>query len=323
MIDVASLRVPATQEPFQSTYVPNGGLSLHCVSAGRGKTVLFLHGFPEFWYAWKEPMLRLADDFQVVAPDLRGYPPSSCPEGKEHYRISALLGDILRVIEHFSPEAPPVVVGHDWGGVLAWFLAAYHPEKVDRLVILNAPHPVLFRREILTNPRQALASSYAFFFQLPWLPERLLKAFDCRALRKGVLDGARDEAAFLESDRKAYLSHWREKDAVTKGLEYYRANPFLTLTEGKMPPIRVPTKVIWGEKDAVLGVGNLEGLDRYVPDLQIERLPEASHWLVHEQPALVSSLISEFAAKKNGSGKKAAAKGRASSPTRSRPEQAL
>jgi pimeloyl-ACP methyl ester carboxylesterase len=274
------------------------GVRLHYAAAGDGPLLLLLHGFPEFWYAWRAQIEALAPRFRVVAPDLRGYNRSAKPPAVADYAIPALVADLAGLIEHLG-YARAVVVGHDWGGVLAWSLAQAAPERVARLVIINAPHPAIFTREIRGNPDQARASSYIPGFHHPGV-DVALAAADFAVLDRVLLAPGRAAGFFDAADCAAYKEAWGMPGALTAMMNYYRANtdpadgalhsPFL---ERSIAP---PTLVIWGEQDTALLPGNLDGLDAYVPDLRIVRIPHATHWVIHEEPAMINMLIDAFAA---------------------------
>jgi epoxide hydrolase 4 len=278
------------------------GIRLHYVTNGEGKLILFLHGFPEFWYEWRRQLEEFGRDHQVVAMDMRGYNLSAKPVGVEPYRVKHIVADVAGLVEQLGHERF-TLVGHDWGGVVAWRFAAEYPERLERLVIVNSPHPNIFQRELAENPRQRRASQYMLLLQSPDA-ERILFADDLAWLRQNDLTkelwrGMSDE------DVSAYLEAWSQPGALTAALSYYRAGsgPLLAV-EGQASGtsrsasrpliIRVPTLVIWGEQDKALLTGNLTGLEEFVPDLRIIRVPDGSHWLVHEQPELVNAAIREF-----------------------------
>ncbi|GMA16259.1 alpha/beta fold hydrolase [Deinococcus metallilatus] len=263
------------------------GVRLHVVEAGPvdGPLVVLLHGFPEFWRAWERQIGPLARaGFRVVAPDLRGYDLSEKPPGVPAYRLSRLREDVAALIHALGYERAHVV-GHDWGGIIAWALAIRQPEVVDRLVILNAPHPAAARR-MLRMPRQWLRSWYILFFQLPWLPERFL----LRSGRK-MLRGT-NPAAYTPHDRELYQRAWEQPGAATAMINYYRALPrFGNVKENE---VRVPTLVLWGERDVALLPELADGLERWVPDLRVVRFPRASHWVMRDEPVRVNNLLLGF-----------------------------
>ena len=282
------------------------GVQLHYVRAGRGPLMLFLHGFPEFWYAWKDQLPEFARDHLVVAPDMRGYNLSSCPPALEAYRIEHLVEDVRALAAHLG-HGRFTLIGHDWGGGVAWAFALAHPELLERLVIVNMAHPVIFRRELAENPVQQKASAYITWFRRPGSAERLLENGCARLVRMTLADGL-ERGIFTEEDRQRYLEAWTRPGAIDAGLNYYRAaalgppTPEEPVVAARMTVdpahavVTVPTLVIWGEQDPALPTGNLEGLERYVPKLRLRRVADGSHWVVHEQPALVNDCIRDFLA---------------------------
>lgn len=267
-----------------------GEVRLNVVSEGEGPPVLLLHGFPEFSYSWRavQPALAAAG-YRAVAPDLRGYNLSDKPAGVAAYAMDRLVADVVGLVKALG--APRVkLVGHDWGGVIAWHVAARHPELVERLAVLNAPHPKVFVRRLFTS-RQALKSWYMLFFQLPALPERrLVEASIIRRTFRGL---AVDQGAFPDEVIDRYLEAIRRPGAATAALNYYRAALRPESLRGPMT-IAAPTLVLWGMKDTALVPANLDGLERYVPDLRVERIAGAGHWIQHDAPALVAEKLVAF-----------------------------
>ena len=270
------------------------GVRLHFVHGGRGPLVVLLHGFPEFWYSWHRQFPALADGgFHAVAPDMRGYNLSDKPRGIEAYRIEKLVGDVAMLIRHFGEERA-VVVGHDWGGVVAWSVAMYRPDMVSKLVILNAPHLGPFLREIRT-PGQMLRSAYVLCFQLPLLPEALIRAGNfslvARTLRR---DPVRPDA-FTPEDVHYYRLALSRPGALTGGLNYYRAwVRHARRYANAIRTIEAPTLVIWGMRDRYLGPRLLNGLERWVPNVRVERIADASHWVQNDAPERVNDLLRGF-----------------------------
>lgn len=267
------------------------GVRLHWVEAGDGPLVLLLHGFPDFWYTWRRQLPAIAaGGFRAVAPDLRGYGLSGRPRGLGAYRMDVLAADVAALVGHLGAERASVV-GHDWGGAIAWNLPRYEPGLVERLVILNSPHPRAFAREIRTAD-QLRRSWYIFFFQLPLVPEALLGARGHallerpfrRLLRKGALT-AEDLALYREA--------WARPGALTAMLDYYRA-AFRRRPPRRPSRIETPALLVWGERDPFLGPRLTEGLERWVPDLRVERIPAAGHWVHLEEPERVNRLILDF-----------------------------
>jgi epoxide hydrolase 4 len=279
-------------------YAEVNGVRLHYVEQGTGPLIIFLHGFPEFWYSWKDLLADFGRDHHAVALDMRGYNLSARPEAVDAYRVPVVVEDVRALAVKLKAKKF-VLVGHDWGGVIAWAFAAQHPELLDKLVIIDAPHPTVFARELANNPAQQKASSYFNLFTSPQA-EQMLSANNYGGMFAAF------GSALNEQDRKEYLEAWNRPGGLTGGLNYYRAAQ-LRSPEGAppgqaaqppaiqpLPPITTPTLVIWAEKDTALLTGNLEGLDQYVKPLTIKRVPDASHWVVHEKPALVIQYIREF-----------------------------
>ncbi len=285
------------------------GLRLHCAVAGDAgrPLMLFLHGFPEFWAAWRTPMAYFAArGWLCVAPDLRGYNLSDKPEGVDAYKAKHLVSDVLAVAAHYS-KSKFVLVAHDWGGAMAWAVAigeSQRPQsRISRLVMINAPHPYLFWRELSNNPAQQKASEYMNVFRLPKAERVLSENSYARLL-----------AAFTHLDqawRAELVAAWSQPGALTGGLNYYRASPLYPPTVDdpgakklQFKPedfmVRVPTLVLWGERDTALLTGCLDGLAQCVRDLKVVRSPDASHWIVHEKPDLVCSEIEKFVREAHG-----------------------
>jgi epoxide hydrolase 4 len=268
--------------------------SLHYVESGDGPPVVLLHGFPEFWYSWRNQIPFLAENgYRPIAPDLRGYNLSSSPFNVKSYRVHYLLEDVLELIEELCPT-PPVLIGHDWGGIIAWRLAAIHPDRIRALVILNAPHPMAFRRELRRNPMQWLRSAYAGLFQLPWLPEKLLSVSNFAAIQMGLRWTAANPKAFTGEDLQQYADAL-QRSGLRGPLNYYRA---ARKFPGDLydPPhdVSVKTMVIWGDRDIALSKQLAEELNRWVEDVSIVHIPQASHWVQHDDPEQVNDLIKEF-----------------------------
>lgn len=275
------------------------GIRLHWVEQGEGPLVVLLHGFPEFWYAWRHQVPALAAaGFRAVAPDLRGYNLSDKPAGVAAYRIEALLGDLAGLIARFGEgqkEARAHVVGHDWGGAVAWYAPLFCPERLLSLALVNAPHPLAFRRELRTSAAQRKRSSYVFFFQLPWLPERRIRAGNFAVLERMLRRDPVSPGAFTDEDILLYKEALARPGALTAAVNYYRAAlRFPPKVAGRSWPVGLRTLVVWGERDRYLGQSLLEGLDRWVPDLTVERIPDASHWAQADAPARVNELLIRF-----------------------------
>ena len=288
---------------FRDETVDCSGVKLHCGVAGEaGKPLmLFLHGFPEFWAAWRGPMEYFAArGWLCVAPDLRGYNLSDKPEGVEAYKAKHLVADVLALGAHYSGNGGKdkfVLVAHDWGGAVAWATAIAHPQRLAKLVMINSPHPYLFWRELTNNPAQQKASEYMNVFRLP-KAERVLSDNGYQRLLTAF-------GHLPEAWRKELVGAWSQPGALTGGLNFYRASPLYPPTADdpgakkfQFKPedfmVRVPTLVLWGDRDTALLPGCVEGLSQCVPDLKLVRVPDASHWIVHEKLDMVCREIGAF-----------------------------
>jgi epoxide hydrolase 4 len=284
-------------------YADVNGQTLHYVTGGEGKLMLFVHGFPEFWYEWHRQLEEFSKDHQAVALDMRGYNLSSKPTDVAAYRAKHLIEDLRALIEHLGHKKC-ILVAHDWGGAAAWTFAANYPEYVEKLVIINAPHTVTFARELTHNPAQQAASQYMLLFRMD-KAERVMTENNYARL-VGMLKSAGSSGAWLTDDVQArYIEAWSQPGAVTGGLNYYRSSPLYPPTaedpgasaiqiDPERVMVRVPTLVIWGEADTALLPSLLDGLEQYVPDLSIKRIANGSHWVIHEQPELVNQYIRAF-----------------------------
>lgn len=288
---------------MKNHYAQLDDIRLHYVEAGEGPLMLFVHGFPEFWYAWENQLAEFSKDHRAVALDMRGHNLSDKPADAKAYRPKHLVADLRKLIDHLGGR-PAIVVAHDWGGAAAWNLAAAHPECIEKLVIINSPHPVAFARELRDNPDQQAASRYMLWLRKAGAAARL--AEDDYALLAAMLTKTTADAAWLTPDTLArYREAWAQSGALDASLNYYRASPLHPATPEEpgaaglqLDPaaftVRVPTLVIWGERDTALLPALLDGLDAFVPDLTVRRIPDGSHWVIHEKPDEVNRLIREF-----------------------------
>jgi pimeloyl-ACP methyl ester carboxylesterase len=287
----------AAQVPVELSegYADVGDVRLHYVEAGSGPLVLLLHGFPEFWYGWRLQIAPLAAaGFRVVAPDLRGYNLSSKPEGVKPYSAANLAEDVNGLIKERGAETA-LVVGHDWGGTAAWTVAMNHPEVVDRLVILDAAHPRKLN-EGLRHPSQLRRSWYFFYFQLPELPEHHVRAKDWEFFQDFLRDA---KPAYTPEEIQRYIAAWSQPGAETAMINYYRNA--VRHGSGEIKPIEAPTLVIWGGSDRFLGPTLAEPHKEDVPNLdRVERLPDASHWVHHDEAEKVNQLLIDFFAPAQG-----------------------
>lgn len=283
------------------------GVRLHYVSAGKGPLILFLHGFPQFWYEWKGQLTEFGKDHLAVAPDMRGYNLSSKPSDVDQYQMKYLIEDVHALAAHLGHKKF-TLVAHDWGGAVAWSYAMAYPETLDKLIIVNAPHPGVFARLLANDPAQQNASQYMLMFRSPQA-EQGLSANNYAMLVNIVLASGLQAGTFTPKDKQAYLDAWSQPGALTGGLNYYRAakvGPPAASPDGPKEAsgsfgadparltVNVPTLVIWGEKDTALLTSNLDGLDQFVPKLTIKRIPDGTHWVIHEKPAEINAAIHEF-----------------------------
>ena len=290
---------------FQSQYAEVNGIRLHYMIAGQGKLIMFVHGFPEFWYEWEKQLVEFCKDHQAVAPDMRGYNLSSKPADIEKYRVNDIIDDLRALAQHLGHEKF-IMVAHDWGGAIAWVAAMRHPEMMEKLIIINSPHPALFARELLNNPDQQKASQYMLVLRSAEAERELSENNFARLMDVLVQFGSKWEMS--AETRLKYIDAWSQPGALTGSLNYYRASPLYPPTSKddetlicsilnlpkEMFEIKVPTLVIWGEEDRALLTGNLNGLEEYIEDLTVKRIPDGTHWVIHEQPELVNSFIRDF-----------------------------
>jgi pimeloyl-ACP methyl ester carboxylesterase len=270
------------------------GVTLHVVEAGpaNGPLLILLHGFPEFWWGWHHQISPLAEHgYHVVVPDMRGYNASSAPHGIAAYRLETLSADILALADSFGADRFRLV-GHDWGGVVAWDLGARAPGRVERLVVMNAPHPDLWISAVLNHPTQALRSTYAAFFQIPWLPEAVLRAFRFATLRAMVRRTARP-GTFGPGEMARYVDAWSHPGSLTAMLNYYRALRKLPIPD---QPRRItpPTLILWGEKDSALEQHIAHDALGCCDDGDLTFVSDTTHWLHHEAPERVNRKLIAF-----------------------------
>src|SRR5690606_668033 len=237
-------------ENLSFQFLESNGINLHIAVAGPedGPLAVLLHGFPEFWFGWKNQIQPLAEKgYRVVAPDQRGYNLSDKPEGIDNYTVDHLRDDVIGIIEHFQQESASVI-GHDWRGTVAWHLAATHPEYVDKLIVLNIPHPKAMPRVLKKNPLQWMKSSYIAFFQLPNLPEKALGMGEFKTMQQSIEQTSKKNT-FSPHEMEQYKAAWSQSDALTAMLNWYRAirrGSFRQIPETK---IKVPVRIIWGLGD--------------------------------------------------------------------------
>ncbi|WP_435196273.1 alpha/beta fold hydrolase [Natronomonas sp. EA1] len=294
---------------FDRDRVDVGEVALHYVAAGDedAPLLLLLHGFPEFWYAWRDYLDPLAEEYRVVAPDLRGYNESDRPEAVEQYALSHLRGDVAGLIDALGHESAHVV-GHDWGGTLAQSVALHRPDVVENLVVMNAPYPERFFEQ--ASLRQLPKSWYVLFFQTP-IAERAISLSEYRAFAEGFRRGTAVEDAYSEEDIERYRHAWGKPDATTAMVNWYRA---LAREEGRTGleafrarltgrgerawqggrRIKAPTLLLWGEKDVALTTDVARFVENRIEDCEVRWYPDATHWLPNEYPERVLGEIRAF-----------------------------
>jgi len=288
-------------------YAEVNGIHLHYVSCGAATQplMLFVHGFPEFWYAWHDQLKEFSRGFHAVALDMRGFNLSDKPADVKAYRAKHLVEDLRQLIPALGHRSC-ILVAHDWGGAAAWNLAAEHPELVDKLVIINSPHPVTFARALRDHPGQIAASQYMLLFREA-KAERVMSANNFERLATIFTQMGDGNSALTADEQALYREAWAQPGALTGGLNYYRASPLYPPSPAGDPgaaalnldpamfTVRVPTLILWGERDQALLPVLLDGIEEVVPDVRIQRIPEGSHWVVHEYPQVVNRAIREFA----------------------------
>ena len=287
---IAQLGIPA-----RSTTMTLNGLHLHAVVAGpeNGPLVLLLHGFPENWTAWRHAFKPLVDaGYHVIAPDQRGYNLSDKPAGIHNYRLDALAADVRELIRASGRETA-IIVGHDWGGSVAWQTAMDYPDVVDKLIIMNSPHPAAFVREIKENPAQQRRSWYMLFFQLPWLPELMLGQSPLETASLFFRHSAVNQNAYSSYDLHMLAASLSQPGALTGMLNYYRA-AFRYRPTGVTRVIKTPTLIVWGENDVALGKSLTYDIQQWVTNVKIHYVSNCGHWVQNEAAAEVNAEMLAF-----------------------------
>jgi pimeloyl-ACP methyl ester carboxylesterase len=284
----------------------DNGTRLHYASAGeQGQPlILFVHGFPEFWYEWAAQLPEFGRDYFAVAPDLRGFNLSDMPADLSAYKAKHIVDDLRLLIQHLGYQKA-IVVAHDWGGAVSWNMAIALPAMIEKLIIINSPHPYLFMQALANDPAQKAASEYMNWLRTPDSETALAK--DDFALMDGFFNGMGQAHAtwFDQTTRELYHDCWRK--GLSGGVNYYRASPLHPPTAKNQGPlqlhlnpddfkVKVPTRIIWGENDKALPKTLLNGIEDFVADIRIEHIAEGSHWIIHEQPERINQLIRQFLA---------------------------
>lgn len=322
VLTLARSAIAQTLPPgFEDHYADVNGQRLHYVSTGKGRLVLFLHGYPSFWYQWKDQMAAVGKTRRAVGLDLRGYNLSSRPTDLASYRMPHLVEDVRQVAEQLAGTGERfTLVAHDWGANVAWVFAMFHPEMLEKLVIVNGAHPFISERELNENPAQRYASNYFFVFNKylapgePPVNEQDTVASATRRAHTGFVDAEVKAGRYTERDRQAWIAAWSQPGSTTAGLNYYRANdrnpPFndrhpaatiprswsaAEMTRGaKATTIQIPTLVLWGLRDTAILSGHLSGLEKWVPNLWVKLYPEDGHWVMLEKATAIARDVREF-----------------------------
>lgn len=277
-----------------SKFIKANGITLHYIEQGEGELVILLHGFPDFWFSWRKQIPELSKHYRVVAPDMRGYNLSEKPPLKSDYNIKILAKDIEQLILNLG-EKKAVVIGHDWGGIVAWAVASLHPEVVKKLIIINAPHLSEMRKTIRGFKfKQLLKSWYVFFFQLPYIPEKLIgseKFFKNEFSRMYVRD-----ISLSDEEVEKYVNAFAQPNSLKCSINYYRAAlPEVLGKETIFPKVKAPVLILWGEKDKALGKELTYGNDAYTENpCQIIYDTTSGHFPHQENEEWINEKILHF-----------------------------
>ncbi|NEQ30430.1 MAG: alpha/beta fold hydrolase [Leptolyngbya sp. SIO4C5] len=292
---------PPPDSGMRARFVEANGLQFELVEAGAegDRLAICLHGFPELNLSWRHQIPLLAEQgWRVWAPNLRGYGASARPKGAAAYHIDTLTEDIGALIDAAKAERPAfevMLIAHDWGGAIAWDLAMRRVRPLDRLVVMNMPHPFTFARSLRLSPAQRRRSWYVFFFQLPKLPEALMRANGARAVRQAFRGMAANPERFPSDILDIYAAAALRPGAMTAMINYYRA---IRMARGRVaasdPRVDVPTLLVWGTADEALGLETLDGIHAYLPDLTLKFLPGISHWVQQDAPEEVNAILRDW-----------------------------
>lgn len=287
--------------PIIHNFARVNGIRLHYAESGSGELVIFLHGFPEFWYSWRHQLTALAPYFHVVAPDLRGYNLSDKPANVEDYRLEVLAEDVIGLLDHFGAHTA-AIVGHDWGAGIAWAVAQKYPDRVSKLAVMQVPPAAVWRANMSLH--QLMRSWYMFLFQLPRLPEWLISRNDFAGLNQVFREKIARPNTFSDADVAAYRDALRRPGALTAALNYYRANVGRLMRRssasagskaGQDNRIRVPTLFIFAEQDIAILPQTVQGVANHINAPYRElRIPDSSHWVQNEAAEEVNAALLDF-----------------------------
>ena len=283
------------------------GVTLKLAFGGpeEAEPIIFLHGFPESHRTWRHQLTNLVGEFRVIAPDQRGYAGSDKPEGVEEYRVGKIVADLIALADALG-IGRFTLVGHDWGGAAAWAAALAHPERIARLVIINAPHPLIFQKSLIDDEAQRAASQYITALRSPGV-EAAIQTMGFDTFLEKTIGANADLRLLSEAERRAYVEEWSQPGAITAMINWYRATDIIVPAPGEkahnplwtnlpFPHLKMPTLIVWGLKDKALLPVQLEGLNGLVDDLRIVVEPNAGHFIPWEQPETVTSAIRDFVA---------------------------
>lgn len=277
-----------------SKFIEVNGIRLHYMEEGSGELVILLHGFPEFWYGWRKQIPVLSQKYRIVAPDMRGYNLSDKPKGAAQYKIDILAKDIAELIEKLG-KGKAIVVGHDWGGAVAWATATLYPDSVSKLGILNVPHPAEMRKALLgLNLAQWKKSYYMFLFQLPWLPEWRMGRDLGDIFRRTFAKFSPSGHPPSEEEIQEYVRAYSQPGALTATINYYRAAIRYVNSFDMHEPLPMPVLMLWGEQDKALGKELTYNTKQYCTDFELVYDPTSGHFIQYDNPELVNGKLLEF-----------------------------
>ena len=292
------MKVSGIHSPLEFRVLNINGIALHVVLAGppSGKPLIFLHGFPEFWFAWRRQIDHfVSSGYRVIIPDQRGYNLSDKPAGIANYSIDLLARDVVGVLDNVAgSKAFPV--GHDWGAAVSWYLAARYSDRIHRTAMLSVPHPRVFINNLIMNPAQLRKSWYMFLFQLPWLPEFIVRRRDWALLVRALRDTSAP-GLFSDSDLEQYKESWARKGALTAMVNSYRAallRPSKLALDRGSSRVKLPVLLIWGKNDQFAVEAMARESLQYCDNGHLEFFESATHWVQHEEAANVNNLLSQF-----------------------------
>jgi pimeloyl-ACP methyl ester carboxylesterase len=278
-------------------FITVNNIKLNYIEEGTGKLVILLHGFPEFWYSWRNQIPVLSKKYHVVAPDMRGYNISDKPKGIKNYKLDILAEDIRQLIKALGAEKA-IVVGHDWGAAVAWALASLHPEVVEKLVVINVPHPAEMKKALYGfNVRQLIRSYYIFFFQLPWLPEMFIGRDLYSMFEKTFTSFSPTHKCPSPEEIDRYVVAYSEPGALTATINYYRAALRYPVSLKRDTPLPMPVLMIWGEQDKALGKELTKDTAKYCKQFEVVYDALSGHFIQHDNPVLVNEKLLAFFSK--------------------------